>query len=83
MDKRIAAHGAALRAGHDVATCALEGFQRLENLLKAISRFADLTGAGDLATLAKEAALVADNYANLADCDAEEFRNGAKEISHE
>jgi hypothetical protein len=82
MDKRIATHGEALRTGHDVATCALEGFQRLEKLLKAIARFADLTGAGDLATLAEEAALVAGNYANIADCDAEQFLVGAREIRH-
>lgn len=83
MHNRLATHVAALRTGEDVATCALEGFQRLEKLMKAIGRFADLTGANDLATLAKEGAMVADSYANLADCDAEEFRNGAKEICHD
>lgn len=82
MDKRLATHTAALGAGHDVATCALEGFQRLEKLLKAIGRFADLTGAGELATLAKEGAFIADNYANLADCDAEQFSSAQQEASH-
>ncbi|MFM0002756.1 hypothetical protein PQR57_17180 [Paraburkholderia dipogonis] len=83
MDNRLTTYGSALRAGHDLSTCALEGFQRLEKLLKAIERFAGLAGASDLATLAKEGALVADSYANLADCDAEEFRNRAKEIRHD
>jgi hypothetical protein len=83
MHNRLATHSGALGAAEDAASCALEGFQRLEKMLKAIGRFADLTGASDLATLAKEGALVADSYANLADCDAEEFRNRAKEIRHD
>lgn len=83
MANRLAARSSALRAASDSASCALEGFQRLEKLLTAIERFAGLTGAGELATLAKEGALVADSYADLADCDAEEFRNGSKEIAHD
>jgi hypothetical protein len=82
MHNRLATRSGALGAGEDAASCALEGFQRLEKLLKAIESFAGLTGAGDLATLAKEGALVADSYANLADCDAEQFRIADREISH-
>ncbi|MBB5446468.1 MULTISPECIES: hypothetical protein [unclassified Paraburkholderia] len=82
MDKRIATHSAALNTGRDVATCAIEGFPRLEKLLKAIERFAALAGVDDLGTLAKEGAFIADNYANLVDCDAEQFRDAAEEIAH-
>jgi hypothetical protein len=80
MANRLAAHSSALRAASDSVSCALEGFQRLEKLLTAIERFAGLTGAGELATLAKEGALVADSYADLADCDAEQFRIADREI---
>ncbi|MCC8396316.1 hypothetical protein LJ656_27375 [Paraburkholderia sp. MMS20-SJTR3] len=82
MDKRLANHTDALNTGHDVATCALEGFQRLEKVLKAMERFASLAGADELATLAKEGALVADRYADLADGDAKRFRDAAEEIAH-
>jgi hypothetical protein len=73
MDNRLATHSGALTAGEDSASCALEGFLRVEKLLRSIERFASLAGVGELATLAKESALVADSYANLADCDREQF----------
>src|SRR5471032_3405027 len=57
----------ALRDGIDVSAYAEHGFTQLEDLLKAIRNFANLTGAADLATFAAAGMTVAQEYRIIAD----------------
>ncbi|ARK98310.1 hypothetical protein [Burkholderia pseudomallei] len=72
----------ALRESIDESNIAIEGFQRIRDLLKVIEHLASANGVAHITTVAKEASLIALEYGDIASTGRGTFEASRKEMLH-